>query len=72
MALFQGRDRGAHVLMHGWAGHEDLLHEPVDLSNQLMISNVCTENIELEVVHLYTVRNESNKTQKKQSHSFIK
>ena len=52
-------------------GHEDLLPEPVDLSDQLTVSDVCKEDVELQVVDLYAVRTESDKTQKKGTKPFI-
>ena len=71
MAQPQGGDIGAHVLVCERVGHEDLLPEPVDLSDQLTVSDVCKEDVELQVVDLYAVRTESDKTQKKGTKPFI-
>ena len=61
----------AHILMCKWVGHKDLLPEPVDLSDRLTVSDVCKEDIELQVVDLYVVQTESDETQKKGMKPFI-
>ncbi|KIJ91496.1 hypothetical protein K443DRAFT_654402 [Laccaria amethystina LaAM-08-1] len=71
MAQYQGGDIGAYVLVRERVGHEDLLPEPADFSDQLTVSDVCEEDVELKVVDLYAVRAESDETQKKGTKPFI-
>ena len=67
----QGGDRRARVLVRVRVGHEDSSPGPVDLSYQLTVSDVHEENSELEVIDLYTVRTESNKSQEKGAKLFV-
>ena len=62
---------GAHVLVCERVGHKDSLPEPVDLSDRLTVSDVCKEDVELQVVELYAVWTESDETQKKGMKPFI-
>jgi hypothetical protein len=59
MAQPQGESEGVDVLVRERVEHEDSSPAPVDLSDQLTVSNVHHEDIELEVVDLYTVHTKS-------------